>query len=88
MQHDLLRDLTIHQSNIKPIEHTERLFIEMTGNKFPKWWSEEMNQPIHARLLSISTGVLDIICHSKFLIDRSTIAMCCLVSLYTDNVKT
>ncbi|KAL1812597.1 hypothetical protein ACET3Z_022662 [Daucus carota] len=55
MQHDLLRDLTIHQSNIKPIEHTERLFIEMTGNKFPKWWSEEMNQPIHARLLSIST---------------------------------
>ncbi|KAL8099212.1 hypothetical protein AgCh_031761 [Apium graveolens] len=55
MQHDLLRDLTIHQSNTEPIEHRKRLFIEMIGNVFPKWWSEELNQPIQAHLLSIST---------------------------------
>ncbi|WOH05423.1 hypothetical protein DCAR_0624839 [Daucus carota subsp. sativus] len=55
MQHDLLRDLTIHQSNTEPIKHRKRLFIEMQGNNFPQWWTEEMNQPIQARLLSIST---------------------------------
>ncbi|XP_074344580.1 putative disease resistance protein At5g66900 [Apium graveolens] len=54
-QHDLLRDLVIHQCNREPIENRQRLIIEITRNDFPKWWIEEVHQPIHARLLSIST---------------------------------
>ncbi|KAK1359995.1 RPW8 domain-containing protein [Heracleum sosnowskyi] len=54
-QHDMLRDLVIHQCNREPIENRRRLIIEITGNDFPKWWTEEVFQPIHARLLSIST---------------------------------
>ncbi|KAI9165943.1 hypothetical protein LWI28_023297 [Acer negundo] len=55
MQHDLLRDLIIHQSMSEPIERTKRLIIDISGNQFPKWWSEKKLNPIHARLLSIST---------------------------------
>ncbi|KAK0605956.1 hypothetical protein LWI29_032592 [Acer saccharum] len=55
MQHDLLRDLIIHQSMSKPVERMKRLIIDISGNKFPKWWSEQKQNPIHARLLSIST---------------------------------
>uniref|UniRef100_A0A161ZTL5 RPW8 domain-containing protein n=1 Tax=Daucus carota subsp. sativus TaxID=79200 RepID=A0A161ZTL5_DAUCS len=60
MQHDLIRDLTIHQSNREPIEQRKRLIIEITGNDFPKWWTEGAGLPIHARLLSISTGLIKI----------------------------
>ncbi|KAK0606005.1 hypothetical protein LWI29_033088 [Acer saccharum] len=55
MQHDLLRDLIIHQSMSELVEQTKRLIIDISGNKFPKWWSEQKQNPIHARLLSIST---------------------------------
>ncbi|KAK0605991.1 hypothetical protein LWI29_032922 [Acer saccharum] len=55
MQHDLLRELIIHQSMSEPVERTKRLIIDISGNKFPKWWSEKKKNPIHARLLSIST---------------------------------
>ncbi|KAJ4714948.1 Disease resistance protein [Melia azedarach] len=56
MQHDLLRELTIHQSILEPIEQTKRLIVDISGNKFPKWWLEQKQQPINARLLSITTG--------------------------------
>ncbi|XAR57823.1 hypothetical protein NMG60_11026099 [Bertholletia excelsa] len=54
-QHDLLRDLAIHQSGQKPIQNRERLIIEIRGNDLPSWWTEQMEHPIHARLVSIST---------------------------------
>ena len=60
MQHDLLRELIIHQSMSEPVEWTKRLIIDISGNKFPKWWSEKKKNPIHARLLSISTGCLSL----------------------------
>ncbi|XAR57824.1 hypothetical protein NMG60_11026101 [Bertholletia excelsa] len=56
-QHDLLRDLAIHQSGQKPIQNRERLIIEIRGNDLPSWWTEQMEHPIHAHLVSISTGV-------------------------------
>ncbi|KAK0606281.1 hypothetical protein LWI29_036105 [Acer saccharum] len=55
LQHDLLRELIIHQSMSESIERTKRLIIDISENKFPKWWSERKTNPIHARLLSIST---------------------------------
>ncbi|KAK4841127.1 hypothetical protein QYF36_026454 [Acer negundo] len=55
MHHDLLRDLIIHQSMSEPIEQTKRVIVDISGNQFPKWWSGNKQNPIHARLLSIST---------------------------------
>ncbi|KAJ0040043.1 hypothetical protein Pint_28119 [Pistacia integerrima] len=55
MQHDLLRDLIIHQNMLEPIEKRKRLFIEISGNNFPEWWLEQTLHPVNARLLSIST---------------------------------
>uniref|UniRef100_A0A5B7C9B9 RPW8 domain-containing protein n=1 Tax=Davidia involucrata TaxID=16924 RepID=A0A5B7C9B9_DAVIN len=55
MQHDLLRELAIHQSSHKPIEQRKRLIMDLRGNDLPKWSSEHIQRPIHARLLSIST---------------------------------
>ncbi|KAI9165155.1 hypothetical protein LWI28_008759 [Acer negundo] len=55
MHHDILRDLIVYQSMSEPIEQTKRLIIDISGNQFPKWWSEQKQNPIHARLLSIST---------------------------------
>lgn len=56
-QHDLLRDLAIHQTDEGPREQRKRLIIDIRGNKFPKWWKKQMDQPFEqTRLLSISTG--------------------------------
>ncbi|KAL6222538.1 hypothetical protein ACLB2K_005930 [Fragaria x ananassa] len=55
-QHDLLRDLAIHQANEGPRKQRETLIIDIQGNKFPKWWKDQMDQPFEeARLVSIST---------------------------------
>ncbi|KAL6224755.1 hypothetical protein ACLB2K_003610 [Fragaria x ananassa] len=55
-QHDLLRELAIHHTDEGPIEQRERLIIDIRGNKFPKWWENQMNQPFQkAHLVSIST---------------------------------
>ncbi|KAG6729376.1 hypothetical protein I3842_01G025700 [Carya illinoinensis] len=55
LQHDLLRELAIHQCSQEPIEQRKRLIIDISGNNFPKWWMEQRLQPINAQLLSIST---------------------------------
>lgn len=55
-QHDMLRELAIHQASQGPIEHRERLFINICGDELPKWLREQKYQAIKARLLSISTG--------------------------------
>ncbi|KAL7193207.1 hypothetical protein ACSBR2_024923 [Camellia fascicularis] len=54
MQHDLLRDLAIHQSDQNPIEHRKRLIVDIVANDLPRWWIEQREQ-VHARLVSIST---------------------------------
>ncbi|KAJ9669983.1 hypothetical protein PVL29_026511 [Vitis rotundifolia] len=56
MQHDLLRDLAIYQSNQEPIEKRKRLIVDLTGNRLPEWWTKEKQPQLSARLVSISTG--------------------------------
>ncbi|CAA2963289.1 probable disease resistance At5g66900 [Olea europaea subsp. europaea] len=55
MQHDLLREMAIHQSKQGSIEKRERLIVEINGNAIPKWLTDQMQQPINARILSITT---------------------------------
>ncbi|GMI66000.1 N REQUIREMENT GENE 1.1 [Hibiscus trionum] len=55
MQHDLLRELAIYRNGLDPIEKRSRIIVELSGNNFPNWWSEEKQQPLSARLMSIST---------------------------------
>ena len=56
-QHDILRELAMHQSSQEPIEKRSRLIVNISQNNLPKWWNEQKQQLIdHARLLSISTG--------------------------------
>ena len=57
-QHDVLRDLAIHLSNQEPVLQRKRLIVDINGNNPPKWWTEQKQQLINARLLSISTGWL------------------------------
>ncbi|XP_060970464.1 probable disease resistance protein At5g66900 [Cannabis sativa] len=54
-QHDMLRELAIHQSRQVPEEQRERLIVELTGNDLPTWWNEEKAQPFNAALVVIST---------------------------------
>ena len=55
-QHDILRELAMHQSSQDSIGQRSRLIINISGNNLPKWWTEQKQQLINARLLSISTG--------------------------------
>lgn len=54
-QHDLLRELAIHRCDEKPVEERRRLYVNIKGNDFPKWWFDQRLQPVQARLLSIFT---------------------------------
>nr|XP_043634096.1 probable disease resistance protein At5g66900 [Erigeron canadensis] len=54
-QHDLLRELAIHLNDQKPIPERKRLFMEIHRDDFPKWWIEQTEQPVNARIISIST---------------------------------
>ena len=53
-QHDILRDLAIHQSNEDP--ERKRLFMDFNGDMLQNGWSGQNGQPLNTRLLSISTG--------------------------------
>ncbi|EEF40016.1 leucine-rich repeat-containing protein, putative [Ricinus communis] len=55
LQHDLLRELAIIQSNSLSIERRKRLFVDISGNKIPEWWVEPRQLFIRASLLSICT---------------------------------
>ncbi|KAG6729369.1 hypothetical protein I3842_01G025000 [Carya illinoinensis] len=55
LQHDLLRELAIHQCRQEPIEKTKKLIMDISGNNLPKWWTEQKEQHISSHLLSIST---------------------------------
>lgn len=65
MQHDLLRDLAIHQSSQDPPEQRKKLFINISGNNFPKWCMDLKQQPMSARFLSISTDEMFTSCWSN-----------------------
>ncbi|KAL7603108.1 hypothetical protein Lser_V15G20232 [Lactuca serriola] len=54
-QHDLLRDLGIHLSSQDPISQRTRLMVEIYKNQIPTWWIQQKQEPITARLLSITT---------------------------------
>ncbi|POO02736.1 Powdery mildew resistance protein [Trema orientale] len=54
-QHDMLRELAIHQSRQVPEQERKRLIVEITGNNLPEWWNEQNEQPFNARLVAIST---------------------------------
>ncbi|CAN1164993.1 Probable disease resistance protein At5g66900 [Linum perenne] len=54
-QHDLLRELAIHQTNLGTFEQRERLILEVTGNDVPDWWMEQKQLRIDSRLMSIAT---------------------------------
>ncbi|CAA7056902.1 unnamed protein product [Microthlaspi erraticum] len=56
-QHDILRELAIHQSEPEAILERKRLNLEIKEDNFPEWCLD-LNQPIKARLLSISTDDL------------------------------
>ncbi|KAL5557095.1 hypothetical protein UlMin_039331 [Ulmus minor] len=55
-QHDILRDLAIHQSNEDP--ERKRLFMDFNGDMLQNGWSGQNGQPLNTRLLSISTDGL------------------------------
>lgn len=59
-QHDMLRELAIHQSSQEAIELRNRLITEIIGKGQPKDWVGMLKQPLTARLVSISTGMLSL----------------------------
>ncbi|ONH96585.1 hypothetical protein PRUPE_7G138500 [Prunus persica] len=54
-QHDMLRNLAIHQTGQDIIGQRKRLIIDICGDNLPNWWKEHKNKPKKTRLLSIST---------------------------------
>lgn len=54
-QHDMLRELVIHHCDKKPVEERTRIYINIKGNDFRGWWSEQRLQPLQAEVLSIIT---------------------------------
>ncbi|KAJ6288600.1 hypothetical protein OIU76_024562 [Salix suchowensis] len=55
MQHDLIRELAILQSDLEPIEGRKRLILEISANNVPAWCMEPNQPSISCRLMSIST---------------------------------
>ncbi|KAL4581813.1 hypothetical protein LXL04_006343 [Taraxacum kok-saghyz] len=54
-QHDLIRELEIHLNSRDPIPQRTRFLIEIYNNQIPTWWIQQTQEPINARLLSITT---------------------------------
>ncbi|KAK4367711.1 hypothetical protein RND71_011503 [Anisodus tanguticus] len=54
-QHDMLREVVIHQCDETPVEERMRKYINVKGNDFPRWWFEQRLQPLQAEVLSIIT---------------------------------
>ncbi|MCD7459154.1 hypothetical protein HAX54_040223 [Datura stramonium] len=54
-QHDMLRELVVHQCDEKPVDERMRIYINIKGNDFPRWWFEQRLQPLQAEVLSIIT---------------------------------
>ncbi|KAH7532554.1 hypothetical protein FEM48_Zijuj04G0032700 [Ziziphus jujuba var. spinosa] len=55
VQHDLLREIAMDNSSQEPIRQRKRLFINLSRNELPESLKEFTEQPVRARLVSIST---------------------------------
>ncbi|OVA18592.1 Disease resistance protein [Macleaya cordata] len=59
VQHDLLRDLAIHQSRgNQNIKQSKRLMMDRREDNLPKSWRDHEDQAFNARFVSINTGEL------------------------------
>ena len=55
-QHDMLRELAIHQSRQDPETQRKRLILELNEKNLRDRWKEPNERTFHARLVSITTG--------------------------------
>ncbi|CAA3025968.1 probable disease resistance At4g33300 [Olea europaea subsp. europaea] len=55
-QHDVLRDLAIHVSNLGSINQRRRLLMPKREVGLPKEWERNMDQPFNAQIISLHTG--------------------------------
>ncbi|XP_062019142.1 probable disease resistance protein At5g66890 [Rosa rugosa] len=54
-QHDMLRELALHQIRQDPVGESKRLIIDICGDDLPKRWTQKKDKLKETRLLSIST---------------------------------
>ncbi|MFS7952402.1 putative leucine-rich repeat domain superfamily, winged helix-like DNA-binding domain superfamily [Helianthus anomalus] len=55
-QHDVLRDLAIHMSNVGSVNQRKRLVMARRENGVPKEWGRDTEKPFLARIVSVHTG--------------------------------
>ncbi|KAL0288377.1 UNVERIFIED_CONTAM: putative disease resistance protein [Sesamum angustifolium] len=55
-QHDVLRDLAIHLSNVGSVNQRRRLLMPRREAGLPKDWERHADEPFNARVISIHTG--------------------------------
>ncbi|KAJ0748778.1 putative powdery mildew resistance protein, RPW8 [Helianthus annuus] len=55
-QHDVLRDLAIHMSNVGSVNQRKRLVMARRENGVPKEWERDTEKPFLARIVSVHTG--------------------------------
>ncbi|KAK4429064.1 putative disease resistance protein [Sesamum alatum] len=55
-QHDVLRDLAIHLSNVGGVNQRSRLLMPRREAGIPKDWERNVAEPFNARVISIHTG--------------------------------
>ncbi|KAG8377655.1 hypothetical protein BUALT_Bualt08G0055500 [Buddleja alternifolia] len=55
-QHDVLRDLAIHLSNVGGINQRKRLLMPKRETGLPKEWERNVDEAFNARVISIHTG--------------------------------
>ncbi|KZV45204.1 putative disease resistance protein [Dorcoceras hygrometricum] len=55
-QHDVLRDLVIHLSNLDCVNKRRRLLMPRRGEGLPKEWERNIDEPFNAHLISAHTG--------------------------------
>lgn len=55
-QHDVLRDLAIHLSNVGPVNQRRRLLMPRREAGLPRDWERNADNPFNAQVISIHTG--------------------------------
>lgn len=56
-QHDVLRDLAIHLSNVGSVNQRRRLLMPRREPGLPKEWERRIDEPFSAQVISIHTGL-------------------------------
>lgn len=57
IQHDVLRDLSIHLANHGNVNERKRLLMPRREAEVPKEWVRNADQPFNAQIVSIHTGI-------------------------------